>query len=651
MFRHLLVLQLLIVVSFSITSQAKDLTSFDKVVELEQSISGTHEFNFISGGNTFPMYQEIKAKYCQIDVHTYAKGIGIVFSEKYDLIKYFAYRRPGKYRGTYGTYVGAKSLLKGKWKIFFNERERRDVMASKLQKLSHLCKKRKVRKHYRKIQKDLKEEVTWVGNLFNGDLHTNSVVNTNEQNKVASLDGRQGLIERIESLENAKESIYLQYMIFRGDKLGRFFAEKLAEKKAEGIDVRIIVDAFGSGPMDIPQSKVDKRNTPKMLKNLMAAGIRVFGFNCDGDKGLRGLFRDEIGGVDITKLIRRHHEKFWVVDNELAIAGGINLSQEYFSLTGEDVRTWKDHDLSVKGPIVKDFKDRFLSNWVEYSVDFKSYKKDKKCFNTFNPITEKEEYEKFKKEHTVEYTPYEKEEDIAAYEIVEENINRFLKGDKFLDSVFLHENTRYRSVDGLRVVHSDPEAGENYTHEAYIQLINKAQKEIHLANAYFNPPEDLMEALQNALKRGVKIKFYTNGEEYNDLPLFTLLGRMYYKSLYEAAVEGGDEDNFEMYEWDGTIGDSDSVTVSMAHTKYMIVDGKFGINGSHNLSYSSMNNSEILLLFDGAEIARDLIDQFEFDLEHTHRVTPEQMIEFRKPKRVRHRIRNFFLKYIVGKLA
>jgi len=656
MFTKLSLFPILIALFFSVSvfSSGKNISGLDGVVDLEQSISGSHDLVFTSGGMDFPMQQVIKASYCQVDVHTYAKGIGLVFSERYDMIKNFTFRMPGKYRGTFGVHVGAKSLLKGRWKIYYNEREKRDAMAEKLKSLGYLCKKSAVRKTYRKIQKTIKKDVKWVGNLFDGEVHTESKVSTDKDNKIASLDGRQSFIERYKSLENAKKSIYLQTMIFRGDELGRFFAEKLMEKRAEGLDVKVIVDGLGSGLMDIEFSKGDKKNTSKMLYNLMTAGIRVYGFSCDRSSD---LIKNEVRGADIPKILRRHHEKMWMVDSEnltkdsVAIMGGINLASEYFALSGEHVRSWMDQDTAVKGPIIKDIRERFLSNWVENAVGFNAYKNDHKCLNPFNPVTQKEEYLKFKKENSLEYLTYKRAEDIEAIKVIKENIKRNLNGEKHLENVFLNKDTQFRNVDGLRIVHADPEAGENYTHEAYIKLINRAKKVIHLANAFFNPPKDLVEAMQNALKRGVKIKFYTIGFENNDMPLFPILGRSYFYPLYQAAVEGGNEDNLEIYEWDGTRGDSKEVSLGRTHTKYMIVDESFGLNGSHNLNHSSMANSEILLLFEGKDISKDMVEQFEFDLEFTTKITPERIKEFHKPKKATERIRNFFIKLLTGKMA
>ena len=75
-----------------------------------------------------------------------------------------------------------------------------------------------------------------------------------------------------------------------------------------------------------------------MLNNLMSAGIRVFGYSCK-----RKLI-NEFRGTDLLKIIRRDHEKMWLVDSELSqaeknisssvgILGGVNIAQEYFGLS------------------------------------------------------------------------------------------------------------------------------------------------------------------------------------------------------------------------------------------------------------------------------------------------------------------------------
>jgi phosphatidylserine/phosphatidylglycerophosphate/cardiolipin synthase-like enzyme len=55
--------------------------------------------------------------------------------------------------------------------------------------------------------------------------------------------GAESFAARIQLLDEAKKSIRIQALIFSGDEWGLYIAEILKKKKAEGLDVRIIVDA------------------------------------------------------------------------------------------------------------------------------------------------------------------------------------------------------------------------------------------------------------------------------------------------------------------------------------------------------------------------------------------------------------------------
>ncbi len=65
-----------------------------------------------------------------------------------------------------------------------------------------------------------------------------------ESNQFALLDnGDASFTVRAQFLEQAKRSIRIQALIFAGDESGLYLAEILKRKKAEGLDVRLIVDA------------------------------------------------------------------------------------------------------------------------------------------------------------------------------------------------------------------------------------------------------------------------------------------------------------------------------------------------------------------------------------------------------------------------
>ena len=63
-------------------------------------------------------------------------------------------------------------------------------------------------------------------------------------NQIALLkNGDESFAARVQLLEKAETSIRIQALIFWGDESGLHIAEILKRKKAEGIDVRVIVDA------------------------------------------------------------------------------------------------------------------------------------------------------------------------------------------------------------------------------------------------------------------------------------------------------------------------------------------------------------------------------------------------------------------------
>ena len=79
-----------------------------------------------------------------------------------------------------------------------------------------------------------------------------SYVEVSSKNKLTSLniseiftDGNDFFNSIMKDLKNAKESIAMEYYIFRDDNLGSKIADILKEKSQEGVKVRIIVDGAG----------------------------------------------------------------------------------------------------------------------------------------------------------------------------------------------------------------------------------------------------------------------------------------------------------------------------------------------------------------------------------------------------------------------
>lgn len=126
-------------------------------------------------------------------------------------------------------------------------------------------------------------------------------------------------------IDLAEEEIHLQTYIFIDDETGKKIAKALIRAAIRGVSVFILVDAFGS-----------KGISGNCLKSLTDVGIRVKKF---GELYSRGRFH--IG--------RRLHRKLLVIDQKIAVVGGINISDQY---AGTKISLpWLDFAVLVSGQI------------------------------------------------------------------------------------------------------------------------------------------------------------------------------------------------------------------------------------------------------------------------------------------------------------
>lgn len=118
----------------------------------------------------------------------------------------------------------------------------------------------------------------------------------------------------IESIDQAKKSIYLEMYIFLDDtKKSHDFIGKLKEKAEQGLKVIIVADAFGS--------KILKK---EIAKEMQGAGVEFLFF---------------------SNWLRHIHRKVLIVDERLAFIGGVNIGQRF--------STWNDLQLKLSGRTVK----------------------------------------------------------------------------------------------------------------------------------------------------------------------------------------------------------------------------------------------------------------------------------------------------------
>ena len=432
--------------------------------------------------------------------------------------------------------------------------------------------------------------------------------------------GEDSFAVRMEALKNAQISIRIQALVFKGDESGLRIAEVLKQKKAAGLDVRVIVDAFSNPWLQ----------TQWMFFDLKQHGIEVEGYEAMALQWLNEVPIPLLTPhTDPEQLDKRFHEKMWIIDGEtdnaLAITGGLNIGNEYFRADPDHPdNTWRDQDIVVRGTVVGDLVKAFDRNF-DYFVEVK---KSRGIFNT-NLYWEATRNVLDKTGMVpISYTT-----DPAIVTNVAELEARRPTPD-------------FRRAT-CRFLQNRPRLKETYIQQAYIKLIEQAQSEVLIANAYFVPTPSIFMALTDAAERCVSVKLISNSPDTNDLPEITLVGRGHYKDLLSvnsttevAACKNADA-GIRIWEWTGQAADESTRSQGTMHSKFAVVDKQRSLVGSYNLDPRSEKlNSETAVVFLEPGLSQQLRHKFfEDDLNYSSEVTLEQAAEFEAPEDVIKRFR------------
>jgi len=165
--------------------------------------------------------------------------------------------------------------------------------------------------------------------------------------------------------------------------------------------------------------------------------------------------------------------------------------------------------------------------------------------------------------------------------------------------------------------------GPDHTQNSYlhglIDLVNHAQHKIVLGHMYFHPPQQLIDALSNAAKRGVKIHLITNSKA-KEVPLahrfFVDLAQDKYRQLFEK--EG--HQNVKVHEF--------YRANTTYHKKVIVVDDRYTGFGSSNLGTKSLAENpadyEFNAVVDSSAFAEETMRVLQKDIELSDEVLPEK---------------------------
>ncbi len=162
--------------------------------------------------------------------------------------------------------------------------------------------------------------------------------------------GTEALLARAWLVENARESIEVQYFIWSTDNIGILAAEALLRAADRGVRVRVIVDDL---LIDAPDKSL------LALARHPNIDIRIYNPRISVGVPLQKRLLNVL--TNFRGVNQRMHDKTLVVDGKVAITGGRNMAAEYFDYNHE--YNFRDRDALLLGEAAKAIQASFESFW------------------------------------------------------------------------------------------------------------------------------------------------------------------------------------------------------------------------------------------------------------------------------------------------
>ena len=242
---------------------------------------------------------------------------------------------------------------------------------------------------------------------------------------------------------------------------------------------------------------------------------------------------------NLGRLNNRTHRKLLVIDGRIGFTGGVGIADQWEG-HAQDTDHWRDLHFRIEGPVVAQVQSAFNDNWIK----------------TTGVVLNGADY----------FPPLAPVGEMDAHMFV-----------------------------------ASPAGGSESMHLMYLMAIAAAERSIDLEAAYFVPDPLMIQALQAARHRGVRVRVIVPGKHI-DSDTVRLASKAHWGELLLAGVE--------IHEYQPT----------MMHNKLLIVDGMMTSVGSTNFDIRSfrLNDEASLNVYDAA-FAQRMTEVFEADLKPTVR--------------------------------
>ncbi|WP_104665725.1 phospholipase D family protein [Ensifer adhaerens] len=393
-------------------------------------------------------------------------------------------------------------------------------------------------------------------------------------------DNIEALVVRAHAARRAGRSLDLQYYYWKDDLTGLLLAREILAAADRGVRVRLLLDDINAGIHDRMCIALDAH--PQI-------DVRLFNPSRARTDRFRRGFEMAIRAFSAT---RRMHNKLWVADGRVAIAGGRNIGDAYFDAA--ELSNFRDLDVWMVGPVLEQASAMFDRYWNSASV---------------LPIAALRTPRK-------QYLPALRE---AVDGLARTPAGRFYleRVDRAVEEADIYHGTRRLHWSSQIRLASDPpekalmQRRQNWLLRELFPLIEATTRDLRIISPYFIPGVAGTRELAAIVSRGARVAVLTNSLAATDVAAVHGGYVKYRRKLIQAGVA-----LFELKE-QGDVAEGHRMTLfgrrnASLHSKAFVVDGLNGFVGSMNFDPRSASlNTEMGVVFEDAALAGELALMFE----------------------------------------
>ena len=406
--------------------------------------------------------------------------------------------------------------------------------------------------------------------------------------------GTDALQMRIALARAATKTLDMQYYIANEDTTGKLLLGAALYAADHGVRVRMLVDDLNFKDIDQVMAGLNSHDNIE---------IRVF--NPFGS-AQQGVFeRTTNVFTQLGHFTRRMHNKAMIADNQIAIVGGRNLGDEYFSAS--ETLQFRDLDVLAAGPITADVSASFDDYWNS-SIAYPLRVLNKQKFDAKELDKTRDDLRQHWRTNADPYNAKPLNATPLATQIANDQLGLTWAPAEFkadLPEKIVHPSPDYVSPPMQRL-------GE---------LMRDAQKDFLIISPYFVPHDSGVKAAGELTHRGVRIAVLTNSLAATDAVAVQAGYSPFRVPLLKQGVELYE---FKPQQDTPRAGVAGSRSRASLHAKTYVIDRKILVIGSMNLDPRSANlNTELALVIHSPVLAEQVAGIFERATapEESYRVT------------------------------